>query len=284
MLSCLAHAPNQRKWDPTSPLPVDQQRRELVRSFINEDEIPPPSAPGPEWDSDAAQELVRSVLVPWRGQALRRIAQKYVDVGKRGYLPGQLILLRTHYGGDAEDDDKLRGWLAQADPKQESFGRPENHWWRILDDPALFDLGSEPWQSVYDRLPELASWATKRAFGESEVNATRDLVYAVEDREPEEDDFEDAVMSVASRGGFLLIADEQAFDEGELGLVFRDAKGNVVREGTIPPEEVEWMLGYDFRAALEESEYWLDAEIGKYYKTRGEIMRAILPVVMSETM
>ena len=282
-MSCLAHAPHQRKWDPASPLPVDRQRRELVREFINEDEIPPPSAPGPEWDSDAAQELVRSVLVPWRAQALRRIAQQYVDVGRRRNLPGQLILLRTYYGGGAEDDDKLRGWLAQADPKQESFGHPETHWWRILDDPALFDLGSEPWLSVYDRLPELAGWATNRAFGESEVNAARDLVFAVEDREPEEDDFEDAVMSVASRGGFLLIVDEQVFEEGELGLVFRDAKGNVVREGTIPPEEVEWMLGYDFRAALEESEYWLDAEIGKYYKTRGEIMRAILPIVMSET-
>ena len=58
-----------------------------------------------EWASDGVQELVRSALIPWRGQHLRRIGEQYVAESRM--LFGELFLLRTYYSGDAADDETL---------------------------------------------------------------------------------------------------------------------------------------------------------------------------------
>lgn len=254
-----------------------------MHAFIAEDEIAiNPAAPSEAFASAEAQELVRSVLMPWRGQQLRRIAGMYVAQSEQRF--GELFVLRTYYGdGAADDDEKLHEWLEQADPCNESFGGPDGRCWRVLDDAALFNLGSEKWQNIYDILPELAAPSTCRTFGDDDVDAVRELVSARGDeRDPEEDDYEEAVMATAAiASGFLLIVDQQAFEEGEFGLVFRDTKGNIVKEGAIKPDEVQYLLGYNSRGALTESEYWVDAAVGNKYKTRGEVMRRLLPVVMS---
>ena len=254
-----------------------------MRAFIAEDEIAiNVASPSEGFTSVEAQELVRSVLTPWRGQRLRRIAQMYVAQNEQRF--GELFVLRTYYGGGATDDEKLREWLEQADPDNESLGGPDGRYWRVLDDAALFDMGSEKWQRIYDTLPEMAAPGASRTFGDDDVDAVRELVAAPGDeREPEEDDYEEAVMATAAiSAGFLLIVDQQAFEDGEFGLVFRDAKGNIIKEGSIKPEEVEYLLAYNSRGALSESEYWVDAAVGDKYKTRGEVMSSLLPVVMSE--
>lgn len=223
------------------------------------------------------------MLEPWRAQRLRRIAGRHVAADKANTLAGgELVILRTWYGGGAADDARFRGWLEQVDPFEEAFGHPADRWWRVLDDNALFDLGDDDnWRSIYDVLPELAAPGTRRAFDDGFVEAVRELVFAPEDgKEPEVDDYEDAVMVTASNGAFLLVADQQAFEEERLGLVFRDSKGNVIREGTIKPEEVQYLREYNTRGAVAESEYWLDAAVGKKYRTLGKIMCALLPIVM----
>jgi hypothetical protein len=253
----------------------------LVQAFIQEDEVPLVSTTDEASAAERAPEIICSVLAPWRGQQLRRIADKFVAQYDR--LFGELVVLRTYYGGGTADDEKFRGWLEQADPFNEAFGGPDDRWWRVLDDAALFDLDSEEWQRVYDVLPELASPCPRRVFDDQDIANAKELVLAPGDeREPEEDDYEDAVMVTAASGqAFLLIADRQAFEENQFGLVFRDKKGNTVREGMITPKEVQYMLQYDFRGALHNSEYWLDAVVGSKYKTRGKIMRAVLPTVMA---
>ena len=230
------------------------------------------------------EELIRTVLVPWRQKRMRLIAEKYAGPTELSGQSGQpLIVLRTYYGGGAADDDKLREWLEEVDPYDEALGGRSNHWWRVLNDPALFDMGSEPWQSVYYVLPELTVPSSSRSFTEEDLAYIKELAHQLEtEREPDEEDYENAVMEAALGMGFLLIVDEQAFDDDEFGLVFRDSKGNVIKEGPIKPEEVQYLFHYHARGALFESEYWLDARPGKKYKTGGEIMRTLLPVVMAD--
>lgn len=244
-----------------------------------------PASSVPESSENIQEELIHTVLEPWRPQELRRIAERYIAHNEQ--LGGELVVLRTYYGGGNVDDEKLRAWLEEADPFDESLGGRNNRWWRVLDDATLFGVSQEDgWQSVYNVLPELASPHSRRAFGDDDVEAVKELVFAAagDEQEPEEDDYEDAVMAVvATSAVILLVADQQAFEEGEFGLVFQDKKGNIIRQGTINPTEVQNLLHYNSRGALFESEYWLDAAVGKKYKTRGEIMRSLLPVVMADT-
>ncbi|KAH8891137.1 hypothetical protein GQ53DRAFT_794319 [Thozetella sp. PMI_491] len=269
-----------RTWDATSPLAPDQQRRELVRAFIQEDVVA--SSPSDPSIPAGAEEVVQSVLVPWRVQQLRRVAEKYVTQSNQ--LFDELVVLRTYYGGGAADDEKLRDWLEQADPMEDAFGGVDDRWWRVLNDATLFDMGSENWSRVYEVLPELAASSHHRAFSNKDIDATQELVLAKGDEaELEEDDYEDAIMGIASASsGMLLVVDQKAFENEEFWLIFRDKKGNIIKEGTIKPDEVQYLREYNSRGALWESEYWLDAAVGKKYKTRGEVMQALLPLVMAE--
>ena len=126
----------------------------------------------------------------------------------------------------------------------------------MLNDPALFDMGLEPWQSVYDVLPELAGPSSCGSFTEEDLDYIKELAHQLETkRELDEEEYEETVMRAALRIGSFLIADQQACDDDKFGLVFRDSKGNVVKEGQIKPAEVQCLFQYRVRGALFESEY-----------------------------
>ncbi|RGP80293.1 hypothetical protein FLONG3_1594 [Fusarium longipes] len=275
-----------RKWDHSSHLSVEEQREALVNAFVQEDDISAFASPVNESPSIEMQALTQNVLMPWRPQKLRQIAEKY---SPRDPLFGKIIVLRTYYGGDS--DQKFTRWIQDAteafeemDPDGNLFGQPEERFWCVLDDPSIFDRGSEKWQSVYSILPELATPALKRGFNDRDVREVQDLISSVRDsREPEEDDYEDAVCVIAMVRFWLIVFDEEAFKDDELLLVFMDKKGNVVRQAGIDPADLPNLPHYNLRGSITESGFWCNAEVGKKYKTRGQIMRAVLPLVMDES-
>lgn len=136
---------------------------------------------------------------------------------------------------------------------------------------------------MYDVFPELAAPGLHRDFTDTFVDEINELVRTGwEEREPDEDDYEEAILTNAAiSGSYRLIVDQQALEDNEFGLVFQDTKGNIIKEVPIPPNEVEYLQQYETRGALFESEYWLQGVVGNKYKTRGEIMRALLPRVMA---
>ncbi|SPJ78600.1 uncharacterized protein FTOL_06989 [Fusarium torulosum] len=205
------------------------------------------------------QNLIVTVLVPWRPQRLRRIAERYA----RDLALDEIVVLRTYYGG-VGDDNKMSRWVYDAaesfevsNPGQDLFGDFEDRWWHVLDDASLFDTGSEKWQSVYGVLPELATPALQRNFF-SQLGlgfAKEEILRVSETRELEEEDYEDTVAAAAVKGCWLLILDEAAFRDEEMLLVFRDMKGDVVRQIAIKPDEAKNLPHYRLRGSIRESGY-----------------------------
>lgn len=193
-----------------------------------------------------------------------------------------MVVLRTYYDG-ADDDKKLHGWLEEIDPYDWDLllGNPDDRWWRVLDDAELFDIHPEGWESVYNVLPELATTYLDRSFNHGDMEDMKDYATHWEDNlGPVEDDYEDAVAQVAAVGYLLLVADQQAFEEEEFGHIFRDRKGNVVRQSSIKAADIDGLEIRSIRKSVTESGYWAGAAVRKKYKNRGKIMRAVLPVVM----
>ncbi|TXC10233.1 hypothetical protein FocTR4_00004527 [Fusarium oxysporum f. sp. cubense] len=261
-------------------------RDRLIQAFLHEDDVSGFVSSTLDATSNHVQELIQTAIAPWRSQHLRRIAEKYLPGND---LYGKLVVLRTHYGG-VSDDVKFRHWVydaatafAEDNPLGDLFGDSEDHWWRILDDASLFDTGDQDWESIYNRFPELASSEVCRTFSDGDVAEVKEEVSAVvTSREPEEDDYEDAIAHAAVSGCWLLVLDRESFEDEEMLLVFRDKMGNVVRQSSIKPEDLEHIPHYIMRGSITESGFWRDAEIGKEYKGKGKIMREILPRVMAE--
>lgn len=218
-------------------------------------------------------------------QKLRQIAEKHAC----NMAFDSIVVLRTYYGG-VDDDNRMSRWVYDAaesfedyNPGQDLFGDLEDHWWHILDDASLFKTGSENWQSVYNALPELAMPVLHRNFNKHVVDSVKEEISTIlETQEPEEEDYEDAVSVAAIQGCWLLILDEGAFRDKEMLLVFRDIKGDVVRQIAIKPEEVENLPHYRLCGSIRELGYWIDAVVGKKYKSRGEVMRVVLPLIKAE--
>jgi len=266
---------DQHNWDETSPLSPAAQRQHLIRSFIAADpEATPaaePIAPSPE--------QIATILAPWRPQRLRRIAAKHGAVLRP---EGEFYFLRTHYAGGAADDARLRAWLDLDECQGVALPRADE-WWVVLDDAELFTQPDGAWMAVYDVFPELAAPRTGRLLlgndSSSMMESIRDRVgwMLSEDEPVEEEHWAEAVRETLSIfGNNLLIVDQRAFETGELGLVFRDAKGNVIRHGRIKPDQLNEMVVDDSRGALSESGFWLDTEVGEKYRLEGEIVRDIV--------
>ena len=108
----------QRKWDPSSQLSADEQRAELVAAYIDEDVLDPVLLVSPMSRIPTDAE-VAEILSPWRPEKLRRIAAAHLASHTESYY-----ILRTHYGGGAADDARLRGWI--DDLEGPNFDPPEN--------------------------------------------------------------------------------------------------------------------------------------------------------------
>lgn len=223
---------------------------------------------------------MRDILAPWRPQKLRRIAQRYSD----GNMISDFILLRTCYRDNNADDAKLRDWLDEDTGEGFSISA-DDEWWLVLDDAALFafddgeDEDEDSWKQVYDVLPELASLGAQPV--PVDLDYVREMA-TMHNSEPEQEDYEFWIQENAASGKWLLVLDQYAFETDELGLVFRDARGNVVRWSRIKAD----MLGDLFirwsRGMLPETNYWLDGDVGEDYETNGRIMRELLPKVMAD--
>lgn len=225
-------------------------------------------------------EQIRTILEPWRPQKLRQLAHKHYVMG--GPFE-EFFFLRTHYAGGAEDDAKLREWLDLDEYVSIEIPR-EEEWWIVLDYAELFDLGENEgdWQRVYDVFPELAAPGLARQIaGDSRIDYIHDILKSVvlED-ELEEEDWAEAVRQVVQvPGNKLLIVDREAFETEQLGLVFRDVKGNVVRHGRVRADELNELVLYEcVKGALNETRFWLDSEVGEKYEVGGEVVREIVSV------
>lgn len=189
------------------------------------------------------------------------------------------------------DDAKLRAWLDLGEDGGGVEIPPEEEWWVVLDDSRLFDLGGDGggegdgWQRVYEVFPELAVSRWREVLGGGEG----DLFYMWTKLEwlvpppgvPQAEDWAEATRKVASNSGNkLLVVDREAFETGRLGLVFRDAKGNVVRHGRVRADELNVVVIYDnVKGALCETPFWLDSEVGEKYRVGGDVVREIVPLL-----
>lgn len=243
-----------------------EQREQLIRAFIQEDTI------APELGRNPSEKEVSGILQPWRAQELRSIAQQHNERDPYGCY----FILRTYYGGGEADDAKLQEWLDQ-DPSQGFEIAEHDRSWQVLDNAALFDVcgdDGDNWQRVYHILPELAAPCRERP-PPSDFDFVREMATMYNDA-PEDEDFEFWILTMAITGNWLLIADRDAFENDELRLVFRDNKGNVVKESRIRPDELGELSLRRLQGSIHESEYWLDGEVGEDYQTGGQIMRGLL--------
>jgi hypothetical protein len=250
-----------------------------VAAYINEDVLDPELLVSPPSRVPTETEITE-ILAPWRPQKLRRIAAAYLAENSGRY---KCCLLRTHYGGGTGHDATLRDWLNLGGYNTtEPNINPEDKWHAVLNDPALFGFGDD-WRRAYTVLPELAARVPDRRFTDKHVEKVRELATSYTKRLGDVDDkgWEDYIIRVAVSGsGWLLVLDEDAFETWELGLILRDAKGNLVKEGTIKSKD----LGYFPSATAElgwlsQMPRWKEAAVGKKYRTGGSIMRQLLPRV-----
>ncbi|KXX81072.1 hypothetical protein MMYC01_202766 [Madurella mycetomatis] len=158
---------------------------------------------------------------------LRCIAEKLLACNGH---PADFLFLRTHYDG-GEEDAKLREWLDAGPPEASISPAPE------------------------------------RVFTEESVERARENVDESHDPNIYDEDYEEEIQHEASGYvSWLIVVDEEAFETGELGFIYRDKKGNVVREG---PARDMWR----------ETDPWGQSVPGKKYRSKGKIMRELLPRV-----
>lgn len=242
-----------------------EQRDQLIREFIQEDSI------SPELSRSPSAEEVSSILQPWRAQELRAIAQQHNERDPYECY----FVLRTYYGGGEADDVNLQEWLDQDPSQGFEISEPDRSW-QVLDDAALFDLGGDghDWQRVYCVLPELAVPSQERR-PPSDFEYVREMATMHKDG-PEDGDFEFWILTMAFTGKWLLVADRHAFENDRLCLVFRDCKGNAVKESRIRPDQLGELSLCQLQGSLHKSGHWLDGEVGEDYQTGGQIMRELL--------
>ncbi|KAK3897826.1 hypothetical protein C8A05DRAFT_38591 [Staphylotrichum tortipilum] len=264
-----------RNWDPSSPLSATAQREQLVRAFIQSD--PPETEPAPVTPSP---EQIRNILEPWRPQKLRRIAHEHANSGPSC----QFYFLRTYYGDPPKyHDAALAEFLDELEDCMSADLSPEDWWYVVLDDAEFFSVGEEEdWErKVYDVFPELAAPRAKKLLTDTNVYYIRDMLeWLTPDGTVEEEDLAEAVRSVIRHDGHrLVLMDREAFQTGRFGLVFRDAKGNVVRRVRATVEDLGDVNISDFRGALTEQWFWLDAEVGSKYRVGGEIVSPMVDAI-----
>jgi len=224
---------------------------------------------------------IANILQPWRPQKLRAIASQQ----SKSFLSGlEFYFLRTYYGGGEADDATIREWLDMDRNSGEM--NPDNEWWQVMSDAELFNFDDDEvwddWRQVYDILPELAVGGQDRRFTDDDVDTVLEILqYRAPEGGAIEDDYEAAIMETAAKGIWLLVLDRLAFETGELRMIFRDLKGNVVKEGSIDAEELDDLAIYRFRGAESESPSWLGAGVGKRYGPKGRIMKELMRRVKS---
>ncbi|KAK8050309.1 hypothetical protein PG994_012039 [Apiospora phragmitis] len=294
-----------RHWEPASARSAVDQRRDLIRAFVQLDAIPQ------DWDATGrvyqsitvtrvpTEQEVRDVLAPWRPLRWREAAlHLWRD------RDDEEIWLRTQYGPDSDEKfQRLREADEDCDPAFEEDCRS----WTVLDDKALF---ADDWSAALDILPELvgptAGWDAHnhRHLGRPDEleplrRELRDSVASALRLEGQGNDAAQLKTDDVEAGGgmalqahvvatFLFVADAETFVTEQLRLLFLDARGNIVRETRVPFEQT-WEMRDGWNAGkFRDSNFWLDRDrselgvqndpgsiLGEKYKISGEIGRVL---------
>ncbi|KAF7531578.1 hypothetical protein G7054_g8741 [Neopestalotiopsis clavispora] len=295
----------QRHWDASSLLPANDQRRDLIRAFLELDAIPKEwDATGRRSDSPVArvptEEEINEILVPWRPLRWREAAlHLWRD------RDDHEIWLRTHYGeGSNEKFQEMRDIDEDYDPCFEEDERS----WTVLDDADLF---KGDWSVALDLLPELAgppanadAYSDRLWCGYEDIEVLRQelresiaarLRFGAQGDEAEQLKVEDVEagyvgmdMQVNVVFTYLFVADAEAFETDSLRLLFLDAQGVVVRESRIKVEETWLMRNYWNASKFRETDIWSDryrsdeppcphpgSLLGDRYKITGDKGRAL---------
>ncbi|KAL4968478.1 uncharacterized protein BDV14DRAFT_167129 [Aspergillus stella-maris] len=294
-------------WNPASTEQPPMQRARLVKQFLNLDQLnsdwyPTHGATDPDAQPARVptEEEISTILRPWRSDSMRRLAwrvwQVYTNAG--GNNP---LLLRTWY--EPADDERVESWAMLS----EEFADDAD--WAILNDHAVFDFGTSPWQRVLEILPEIAiplvqdtppGYVRRKDWRADMDDYTfyscfKEGLNAVKRSNPSwRNDLNILVKKNAAARGFLhlvsrsyiLIADKETFENDHFLLAYLDAKGRVTMQGRILVDEdrltevsLEWLEGRPPIEVFEEgrlgAEYIVaagnegDREV--YYWTRGDL-------------
>jgi hypothetical protein len=171
------------------------------------------------------------------------------DLRQKAYYMSKdnvLIFLRTYYNPD--DDDKMNDWFHGNDLFE------DNAWWACLNDPNLFDFGPD-WRQVYEIMPEVSSFVDckRRSDGPSKpehfrASPERNLhTNNQEGLHKWRDNRSDIAVDLANRlqnvtiMTYMVIADQEAFQTGQLRLLCLDDKRDIVRDVRVDRKPAEIM-------------------------------------------
>ncbi|OQE61119.1 hypothetical protein PENNAL_c0293G01593 [Penicillium nalgiovense] len=203
-----------KNWNHFSIDAPSQQRQRLIQRFLERDKTTeeflfsdelPPRMP--------TSEEIGLILHPWRSDDVIRRKAYYLT------KDSVLVFLRTHY--DPEDDGKMNEWVYETDLFE------ENSWWACLNEPRLFNFGSD-WQRVYEIMPEGADGYIEKRI-----------------KKPEEPENRLRDINIAA---YIVIADQEAFQSGLLRLLCLDDRQNIIGEVRVdrkPAEITELILQRD---------------------------------------
>ncbi|KAL2821801.1 hypothetical protein BDW59DRAFT_181098 [Aspergillus cavernicola] len=231
-----------RSWDPASPKTAPAQRARLIQQFLQLDQLDSDwdpalfgSEPSRQPSRVPTPEEVATILRPWRSDTIRRKAWR---IWCEQYNRGNPVLLRTWY--DPADDERVKRWATLS--KEYASDAP----WAILDDSALFSFCSE-WQLVYNILPEIAvpqttySWSINWDIDDFYPDFKDGLKDVQKDNPSWREDLDVLVKDNAAAldmlhyvsTGYIMVADNEAFETDHLLLAYLDTKGRVTMQGRI---------------------------------------------------
>ncbi len=280
---------NQRLWDYSSTESVDDQRKRLVKEYMQLDEIPK------EWDTAQFTEYpdrqpdriptaeeVATILRPWRSNDMRKRAW-HLWAGENFQAP---VMLRTYYENGSAGDKKIAEYADASDNYAESAD------WAVLNDAELFNYGSgSDWKQILNTLPEIIHFSVDYQRAPLQAKLDRDLPKLKEEfqkakrRHPNWKQNVNLLLNsngyardllCAVSMGWVWIVDKEAFETDKLLVVYLDLNQDITVQGRmdVHKEDMDEILlkWYDrvppgpiFDEGTVGDKYRLDTESGKEF-------------------
>ncbi|KAA8651086.1 hypothetical protein EYZ11_009135 [Aspergillus tanneri] len=240
-------------WNPASTEQPSTQRARLVKQFLNIDHFNAdwdPTRGGTNPDAQPVrvptEEEISIILRPWRSDDIRRRAWRVWEAytNTSGNNP---VLLRTWY--NPKDDERVKSWATLSEFFEDDAD------WAILDNPAVFNFGTGPWQQVLEIIPEIAArlfqddqWVRRKDWRVDNrfYSRFKDRLNAVKRSNPswrsdlnilvKENTAARSFLHLVSRS-YILIADKETFETDHFLLAYLDARGRVTMQGRILVDE-----------------------------------------------
>ncbi|KAK1142219.1 hypothetical protein N8T08_008145 [Aspergillus melleus] len=245
-------------WNPASTEQPSTQRARLVKQFLNIDHFNAdwdPTCGGTNPDAQPVrvptEEDISIILRPWRSDDIRRRAwrvwEAYANTG--GNNP---VLLRTWY--NSKDDERVKSCATLSEFLEDDAD------WAILDNPAVFNFGTGPWQQVLEIIPEIAA----RLFQDDQWVRRKD--WRVNNRFYSRFKEELNAVKRSNPSSYILIADKKTFKTDHFLLAYLDAKGRVTMQGRILVNEDRLTeVSLERFQAIPPMEVFDDGELGPDY-------------------